>query len=259
MSAPRTALLGVLAALGIAALATATVVRPDTARRTVWVVPSSPAPATPPPVTMARYAFDGIPPLAWTDLTGNAQHLQPVAGNRAKPAFVARDGGHAVRFPDPCTTEPCPRLVLRAPAKDKLNPGRQNLRFGAMVRLPPRNTSNGQNILQKGYSAEGSQYKLQVDGRAGHPSCVLVGDADRRVRIAVADLGVADGGWHRLECRRDAGTLTVLIDGNPRGSVAVPAALSITNDDPLSIGGKSAHGDNDQFHGDLDDVWIAMG
>jgi hypothetical protein len=68
---------------------------------------------------------------------------------------------------------------------------------------------------------------------------------------------VADGGWHTIECRRDATTLTILVDGVPRGSARIPADLSVSNTAPLSIGGKGAYRDNDQFQGTLDDVWLS--
>jgi hypothetical protein len=39
----------------------------------------------------------------------------------------------------------------------------------------------------------------------------------------------------------------------------VPAGLSVVNDLPLSIGGKGAYQDNDQFQGAVDDVWVSVG
>ncbi|OJF14421.1 LamG domain-containing protein [Couchioplanes caeruleus] len=49
------------------------------------------------------------------------------------------------------------------------------------------------------------------------------------------------------------------VDGRCRGSTTVPATLSVSNTIPLSIGGKGAYRDNDQFPGALDDVWVAIG
>ena len=43
------------------------------------------------------------------------------------------------------------------------------------------------------------------------------------------------------------------------GSTRIPASLSVTNRNPLSIGGKGAYADNDQFQGILDDVWVRIG
>jgi hypothetical protein len=79
------------------------------------------------------------------------------------------------------------------------------------------------------------------------------------IRIATSAVSVADGRWHALACRRTGSTLTVFVDGAPRGSATVPAKLSVTNDRPLSIGGKGAFADNDQFNGALDNVWVEIG
>jgi hypothetical protein len=207
-----------------------------------------------PLVTAARYTFDG--PRPGHDDSGRGRHLTPAGG----AAERVRHGRHrALRFPPPCPSPTCPRLIMRAPSSAGLNPGSRGLRYGASVRLAAEHTSEGQNVLQKGFSAEGSQYKLQIDGYAGRPSCVLIGRPDRVIHRAVADVIVADGRWHHLECRRGGRTLTVLVDGTPRGDVPVPAGLSIVNDRPLLIGGKSLTADNDQFHGAADDVWVAIG
>jgi hypothetical protein len=220
-------------------------------KRPVWM--------SPPAVTVANYSFDGAGEAAWADSSGHGHTLAPVSSSGAVAKRVTHGDGGAVQFPQRCDQQPCPRMVLRAAGTAVLNPGSRLLYYGASVLLGAGETSEGENILQKGYSAEGSQYKLQIDGHAGRPSCVLVGDVDHRIHLATATISVADGAWHRLECRREQATLTILIDGIARGSTSLPPALSITNDRPLSLGGKSAYGDNDQFHGLLDDVWIAIG
>ena len=57
-----------------------------------------------------------------------------------------------------------------------------------------------------------------------------------------------------LATDRLAGTVVL-----PRGGIAVPATLSVTNQRPLSIGSKGAFPDNDQFNGALDNVWVEIG
>jgi hypothetical protein len=205
----------------------------------------------------ARYSFDGTAPLA--DISGNGHHLTPVTRHGGGFTTVAHGGGSALAFPPPCTAEPCPRIALRAVTADDLNPDRRPIRFGASVRLAADETTKGENVLQKGYSARGSQYKLQVDGLAGRPSCVLVDDRRPRIHVAVSTMSVADDRWHTLECRRAAGTLAVLVDGVLRGSATVPPDLSVRNRIPLSVGGKGSFTDNDQFQGALDDVWVRIG
>ncbi|MEU4692481.1 LamG-like jellyroll fold domain-containing protein [Actinoplanes sp. NPDC023714] len=247
-----------LAVLTGALLVLATLLAATTAARTrtgsgaaFWV------PAPPPPVVVARYSFDGPGASAWADSSGNGHTLRPVSGNGAVAELVRRQSGSAVRFPDPCRKAPCRRLVLRTGTTADLNPGARPFRYGASVRLAPNRTSRGQNVLQKGYSTEGSQYKLQVDGDSGHPSCALVAGAT--IHLVLARVSVADDLWHTIECRRHGANLAIYVDRAVQGMVAVPAGLSVVNQEPLSLGGKSAYGDNDQFHGVLDDVWVAVG
>jgi hypothetical protein len=172
---------------------------------------------------------------------------------------VAHGTGQALRFPKHCSGRKCPRVVLQAASTDELNPGAGPFRFGATVLLPKQETTNGQNVLQKGYSSAGGQYKLQIDGKAGRPSCVVVGTGQRRIHQARSPISVADGAWHSIECQRAGAQLTVVVDGVVRATAAIPAALSVSNQAPLSIGGKGAYANNDQFQGTIDDLWITKG
>jgi hypothetical protein len=203
-----------------------------------------------------RYTFDGRLPLA--DVTGHGHDLSPVSRHGGSYATVAHGDGAALAFPPPCHTEPCPRIALRAADSPDLDPGRRPIRYGGSVRLDADETSKGENVLQKGYSASGSQYKLQVDGAGGHPSCVLVDDRRPRIHLAYSDVGVADGHWHTIECRRAGSSLTILVDGSRTGSAVIPADLSVDNHIPLSVGGKGSFTNNDQFQGTLDDIWVAI-
>jgi hypothetical protein len=220
----------------------------------VLLAVSGAAPAAPPAV---RYTFDGPAPLA--DASGHGYHLSPVSRYGGAFTTVPHDGGMALAFPPPCRREPCPRIALRAAASTELNPGRRPIRYGASVRLAADQTTDGENVLQKGYSMRGSQYKLQIDGLAGRPSCVLVDDRHPRIHAAISSVGIADDRWHTLECRRDGSRLSMLVDGVVRGRATVPAGLSVNNRQPFSVGGKGSYADNDQFQGILDEVWVTIG
>jgi hypothetical protein len=207
------------------------------------------------PGDVVRFDFDGAHPLA--DMTGHGHNLGPLSRHGGAVTTVAHGGGGALAFPPPCHAEPCPRVVLRATTAEDLNPGQRPIRYGASVRLAANQTTKGENVVQKGYSAERSQYKLQIDGYAGDPSCVLVGGP--QIHLAKSDVSVADDRWHTLECRRDGPRLVILVDGVRHGATTIPAGLSVRNQIPLSVGGKGAFTDNDQFQGMLDDVWVQIG
>jgi hypothetical protein len=216
-----------------------------------------PAPATTTPPDVVHFTFDGTGLLA--DATGHGHDLSPVSRNGGAFGTVEHGDGRALAFPPPCHDEPCPRIALRAATATDLDPGTRPIRWGATVRLAADLTTKGENVLQKGYSASGSQYKLQIDGLPGDPSCVLVDDQRPRIHLAKSSVSVADGQWHSLECRRAGATLVVLVDGVQRGEAKVPADLSVDNHIPLSVGGKGSFTNNDQFQGDLDDVWVSIG
>jgi hypothetical protein len=69
---------------------------------------------------------------------------------------------------------------------------------------------------------------------------------------------VADGRWHNLMCARTRDRLTLIVDGQERAWVRLPANLSIANAEPLRVGGKGAGKGNDQFSGQIDNVFLTI-
>jgi hypothetical protein len=212
----------------------------------------------PAPVSV-QYSFDGGARLPVLD--GSAGHPLAVrTANGGSISYVARAGGWAVRFPPRCTTpaKTCPRAILQGIRDDSLNPGLRPLRYGASVLMTRTDTADGANVVQKGYSLGGiTQYKLQVDHAAGTPSCVIASAST--IYRAESHVTVADGSWHNLVCNRTAGTLTLHVDGVLRATRKVPAALSIANTEPLRVGGKGTTVNNDQFAGQIDNVFVTIG
>jgi hypothetical protein len=225
-------------------------------------VVTSPAPARasdPPVMTQmtAHYSFNERAGSI-VDESGNGHTLRVVSaqGGRVRP--VAHGRGTAIAFPGKCTTQVCPHVALQSGDSADLNPGTRDIAFGADVLLTPGQTGPGQNVVQKGYSATSSQYKLQIDGAAGHPSCVLVDVRRPAIRMVRSAVTIADSNWHRVRCQRVGTRLEVYVDNVLRGRTTVPADLNVYNDLPLSIGAKGAYRDNDQFNGVLDNVWVRI-
>jgi hypothetical protein len=209
---------------------------------------------------VASYNFDStIADGTFDDGSGHGHLLRAVTRNDGKVTSTPHGTGQALTFPAKCTGTNCPRLVLQSTDTPDLNPGTKPLQYGASVLLAAAETSSGENILQKGYSTGGGQYKLQVDGVSGKPSCGMGGATETAVHIARSRQSIADGKWHSLECRRTGPTLSIVVDGLVQAGVAVPATLSVTSSQPFSVGGKGVGADNDQFHGSVDDVWIHIG
>jgi hypothetical protein len=223
------------------------------------VTPRGAVTTAPESKTVASYNFDSTDvDGTYDDGSGNG-HLLKVATRGGVLRTTAHGSGQAVVFPAPCDGSNCPRLVLQAQHAADLNPGSGPIRFGAGVLLARSETSEGENIVQKGYSTTGGQYKLQVDGLGGKPSCVMSDKSSTTIYRAQSTVSIADSGWHRLECRRAGTVLSILVDDVVRGTRTVPAGLSVNTTQPLSVGGKGLAENNDQFHGTLDDVWVAIG
>jgi hypothetical protein len=218
---------------------------------------ASPAAAATQPVTVARYDFDGRSALVDDSGHGHTMRLITSRGGTVRP--VIHGAGHGLQFPAKCSGATCPRAVLQSPHSADLNPGRRPIAWGATVRLARSQTTSGQNVVQKGYSATSSQYKLQIDGRAGRPSCVLVDVGKRAIRLVRSSVSVANGAWHTVQCRRYGARLGILVDGRTRGLIRIPSTLSVVNKHPLRIGGKGVYADNDQFRGAVDDVFVRIG
>ncbi|WP_433827898.1 LamG-like jellyroll fold domain-containing protein [Actinoplanes sp. CA-015351] len=211
------------------------------------------------PVSL-RYDFDNGVGRPIADLRGRYE-LRPLGQNGGRLRLVRQGGGLAVDYPDRCTLpreRDCPRAILEGVRDDTLNPGRRALRYGASVLMTHADLADGANVLQKGYSVGGvSQFKLQVDHRQGHPSCVVAGQRARIYR-AEPTMDVADGTWHALECRRTPNRLIMFVDGVLRAWVPIPPLLSIANAEPLRVGGKGAAPGNDQFAGAIDNVFLTI-
>ncbi len=70
---------------------------------------------------------------------------------------------------------------------------------------------------------------------------------------------IDDNTWHRLECRRIGRTVTLRVDGEVVAR-ANAATGRIRNNAPVRVGGKAVGtaSDNDQYHGDLDNVFYSI-
>ncbi|WP_312034333.1 LamG-like jellyroll fold domain-containing protein [Actinoplanes sp. TBRC 11911] len=208
----------------------------------------------------ASYNFDTtIADGTFDDGSGHGHLLRTVSRNGGAIKLVTKGSGQALAFPPKCTGRGCPRLVLQAVDTPDLNPGKRPLRYGAGVLLSPAETSSGENVLQKGYSTGGGQYKLQVDGVSGKPSCGMSDVSEKSLYVVRSRTSIADGTWHAVECRRTGATLAIVVDDKLQASTAIPETLSVDTPQPFSIGGKGTGENNDQFHGALDDVWIHVG
>lgn len=236
---------------------------PDEQPASTSAVGTLPATSSSSPTNLARYLwdFDGVEALAgWFEAEGI--DVGSHNGGALETIRPGVDGSaRAIRFPSLCMGESCPRVVLSV-VDSRLDPGERPFAFGAavLVELDELSPERGSNLVQKGLSSS-AQWKLQIDGGGeGYPSCVLrTADGESRVMVT-STVGVADGRWHRIECRRTADQLLISVDAALAGSATVPVGYSVEPaEHPVTVGGNGPYVDNDQFHGALDDVFVEFG
>ena len=164
-------------------------------------------------------------------------------------------------YPEPCDDpQMCLRPILEVADARSLNPGVRDFTVMSTVRVADTETSAGSNIVQKGFSTGGGgQWKLQVDGEAGIPTCTIVQPGDDTIHIVEATISISDGAWHDVACRREGDTLTVAVDGEDQASVDVPDRIDLLNEAPVRVGGKNSDVGNDPFHGDIAQVVLIIG
>jgi hypothetical protein len=214
------------------------------------------------PVTVMRYTFNGGAPAGRVaENSGRGLPLTLRSADRGAARFVGTATSKYVTFPGSCarTAKTCARALLEAKDDADLDPGTRAFRWAATVRLTKAQVVGSSNVVQKGVSTTDSQWKLQIGAGHGRAQCVIVGRGDAKPYLARSTVSVADGGWHKVICRRSGTALTVFVDGVDRGHITVPAALSITNDLPLRIGGPNFNTTSDMYHGQLDDVSAILG
>ena len=96
-------------------------------------------------------------------------------------------------------------------SSDRLQPASGDLTWGADFRLDDttsnRREDNGDNILQRGISGEGSSFKAEVDDRRA--ACAMRGD--RGALVIRSPPLVQTRWWYRLRCLRVGDTLMVVV------------------------------------------------
>jgi hypothetical protein len=223
----------------------------------------APAVAAPGPMTVARYSFDAGVGAAGriAEDSGRGPALTVRTADSGRVTFTGATADKDVSFPAACarTAATCPRALLEGADDADLDPGTRLFRWGASVRLTQAQVTGSSNIVQKGVVDTESQWKMQLGAKRGRAHCGVVGQGSARVYLVRSSVGVADDKWHDIMCQRSGSSLSVYVDGQARGRIAIPATLSIANNRPLRIGGPNFHTKTDMYHGMLDDVYARLG
>jgi hypothetical protein len=225
-----------------------------------------------------RYDFDAgliddggaryVPDVGGGDRRGLV--LGAVGGEALLEVLPREEGtGNAVRFPGECMeTDPmlCPHVIVEAEDSTDQDPGERDFAISVdflMPSLPAGSSIIDQNVMQKGNFDDPGQWKVEID-RERRPTCVFHYPDDAGTPItARIQREIDDGIWHTLRCERRGNFLMISLDsgeGEDSRSIEIPAGhtVTITNPQPIRIGGQNVMASADQFHGSLDNISIEI-
>ncbi|MDQ0370761.1 LamG-like jellyroll fold domain-containing protein [Catenuloplanes indicus] len=219
------------------------------------------APAAAASTIVAKYTFDSAASTV-NDASGRGLPLKMRAADGGAVRYVTKGSGRALAFPVRCAANAakCPRVLLEGGDDSDLDPGTKPFSYGLTLAATAAAVGSESNILQKGVADAQGQWKLQIGGKKKLPSCVIAGAGKGAKRyIAKSSQSVLDNKWHTVTCQRTATQLIIWVDGQNRGSVAVPSSVSISNNLPLRIGAQNLNAKQTAFGGAIDDVVVAVG
>jgi len=139
-------------------------------------------------------------------------------------------------------------------AADTLNPGTEPFTTALWFRtesVPDANFRGRQALLVKRADADALRWHFVLHGEQVQLD-VSDGDNGGRVR---SETGFVDGEWHHAVGVRDAGTLTLYVDGEQQAQT--DAALErVAPPSPIYLGAQPAYPNQLYFEGQLDDVAV---
>ena len=229
----------VLAVLGVAAAAVVVVVPVGAAHAATAVVAWYHLDEGPGAVTMhdsGGFGLDG--------------HIGPAVQTGAT---FAGSTGYRWSKVSPTAPPAKPERIVSVPTNPLLNPDSGDY----TVEFRYRTSRSFGNVLQKGQNkTTGGYWKFEQP--SGHMTCLYKGGNGQQ-RAIVSPVTTNDGNWYSIRCERTPTEIRLIIDGVRVGRLVGPTG-NIANNQPLSIGGKSACDQItvtcDYFEGDIDDIRI---
>ena len=218
--------------------------------------------------------FEDVPAGAVTAASdsgsmGGEAETEGINGGELRP--IAGPDGQALRFPAFDSSSRPARAVLVLPADDTaLDPGVRDFELGVDFMLDAESegaNDDGNNLVQRGLSADPVQYKLQVDH--GAASCRVVGDQGEVT--VTSQVTTEPRTWYRLSCSRagdevrlvlrsEEGEVLDEVTRNVRtGSLTFDPAVPLTMGGKVGADGSVVEDNSDQLNGALDNVFVHVG
>ena len=137
-----------------------------------------------------------------------------------------------------------------------LNPGTSDFEVTAWVNFTDApGSGETYDVFRKGLSGtSGGEFKLEIY-TGGRAKCTAKDSTKRLGVVAGPTTNLANGQWHKVGCKLIGSTWSVIVDSTVK-STSVPFG-SISNSKSVSIGSK--YGQEDWFHGRIDEVQLSIG
>jgi hypothetical protein len=211
-------------------------------------------------VTIADWEMNE-PPGATVMLDSSGNGINGSIGSAVHTGFVYNGATGYEWLPgSPTAPPPKPERLVQVP-DSRLNPGTRD--FAVTVRF--RTTTSYGNIIQKGQSTTpGGYFKWEIP--SGQLMCLyrsrnLAGTITGQNSVKSPDgMKLNDGAWHTVRCEKRYTGVTMTIDGAITIQSSASKINGISNNYPLTIGGKvdcdQVTTTCDYFAGDIDWVHI---
>jgi hypothetical protein len=152
-----------------------------------------------------------------------------------------------------------------APAYGQANgstfsPGDLEFAFGAVLRTTSVLAKSNPNVIQGGMGNDPGQFKIALQPvNGGSAICVLKGTRGYMVAKSTRT-GLANGASHEVVCSRQAGSISIAVDGYVNTYALSPGTIRLSSGRPLYVGGKGSTTTwTDQFRGQLDCAGVVSG
>jgi hypothetical protein len=140
------------------------------------------------------------------------------------------------------------------------SPGDLEFAFGAVFATTKVATGSNPNVIQGGMGNDAGQFKIALQPVSGGTAiCVLKGTGGYKM-VKSTRTGLANGAWHEVVCSRQAGSISIAVDGYTTTSYVSPGTIRLTQGRPLLVGSKGATTTwMDQFYGSITCAGVTSG
>jgi hypothetical protein len=140
------------------------------------------------------------------------------------------------------------------------SPGDLEFAFGAVVRTSSVAARTNPNVIQGGMGHDVGQYKIALQPTSGGTAVCVLNGRSAKLLFKSTVTGLANGAWHEIICSRQAGSVSISVDGITSTYALSPGTIKLTTGRPVLVASKgSTTTAADQLIGSIDCAGIITG